>query len=157
MRNKITIITGQVKSGKTTYLRKLISSLNNVGGIIQIADGKKRFFVDISSNDKIELTSQSINEDTFNIGNFIFRRSAFSWAKEKLELSIKNEHKIIAIDEFGLLELHDEGLEPIFSEIIDQTKSKIDLKLLVVVREKLLNDFLKKFNLNDNEIKIEKI
>ena len=95
MKDRITIITGKIRSGKTTYLRKLISSLDNVEGIIQIADGGKRFFVDISSGDQIELTSQSRNSDTFNMGNFIFRKSAFTWAKEKLEISLKKLSKEI--------------------------------------------------------------
>jgi len=157
LKDRIKIITGPIRSGKTTYLKKLISSLDNVEGIIQIADGGKRFFVDISSGDQIELTSQSRNSDTFNMGNFIFRKSAFTWAKEKLEISLKKRHTIIAIDEFGLLELRGEGLEPIFSEIINQIKLNVELQLLVVVRETLLQDFLKNFNLNENEIKIEKI
>ena len=157
MKDRITIITGPIRSGKTTYLKKLISLLDNVEGIIQTADGEKRFFIDISSGDQIELTSQSGNSDTFNMGNFIFRKSAFNWAKEKLEISLKKKHTIIVIDEFGLLELRGEGLEPLFSEVINQTKSNTKLQLLVIVRETLLQDFLKKFNLNENEIKIEKI
>ncbi len=157
MKNRITIITGQIRSGKTTYLKKLISLLDNIEGIIQITDGEKRFFVDISSGDQIELTSQSSDLDTFNMGNFIFKNSAFNWAKEKLETSLKKGYKIIAIDEFGLLEFRGEGLEPIFSEIINQIKLNAELQLLVVVRETLLQDFLKKFNLNEKEIKIEKI
>ena len=157
MKDRITIITGKIRSGKTTYLKKLISSLDYVEGIIQIADGKKRFFIDISSGDQIELTSQSRNSDTFNMGNFIFRKSAFTWAKEKLEISLKKRYTIIAIDEYGLLELRSEGLEPLFSEIINRTKLNVELQLLVVVRETLLKDFLKKFNLNENKIKIEKL
>lgn len=157
MKNRITIITGQIRAGKTTYLRKLISSLDNVGGIIQIAEERKRFFIDISAGNQIELTSQSVGQDTFNMGNFIFRKSAFSWAKEILEQSLKKGHKIIAIDEFGLLELHGEGLEPIFSKIINLTKANTGQQLLVVVREVLLKDFLKKFNLNENDLKIKRI
>lgn len=155
MKSRITIITGQIGAGKTTYLRKLISSLKNVGGIIQIAEGKKRFFIDISSNNMIELTSQSVDKDTFNLGNFIFRKSAFTWAKEKLEQSLKKGYTTIVIDEFGLLELHSKGLEPIFSKIICQTKVNNEQQLLVVVRETLLNDFLRKFNLKENEFQIE--
>lgn len=155
MKSRITIITGQIGAGKTTYLRKLISSLKNVGGIIQIAEGKKRFFIDISSNNMIELTSQSVDKDTFNLGNFIFRKSAFTWAKEKLEQSLKKGYTTIVIDEFGLLELHSKGLEPMFSKIINQTKVNNERQLLVVVRETLLNDFLRKFNLKENEFQIE--
>lgn len=157
VKSRITIITGQIRTGKTTYLRKLISSLDDVGGIIQIAEDKKRFFIDISSNNMIELTSQSVDKDTFNIGNFIFRKSAFTWAKEKLEQSLEKGNTTIAIDEFGLLEFHGEGLEPLFSKIINQMKSNIELQLLVVIRETLLKDFLRKFNLHENEFKIEMI
>ena len=157
MKNKITIITGKIRSGKTTYLRKLISSLDNVEGIIQIADEEKRFFVDISSGDQMELTSQSRNSDTFNMGNFIFSKSAFTWAKEKLEMSLKSKHATIVIDEYGLLELNEEGLEPFFSKIINKIKANSDQKLLVVVREGLLKDFLRIFNLNEDDVKIKRI
>ena len=157
MKKRITIITGKVRSGKTTYLGKLISSLDDVGGIIQVAERNRRFFVDIVSSEKIEITSEYIDQDTFKLGNYIFRRSAFTWAREKLEKSLKDGHSTIAIDEYGPLELKGEGLEPFFSKFITNTISNSDHKLLVVVREKLLINFLKKFDLKEAEIKIEKI
>lgn len=153
MEKNILIITGPIRSGKTTYLEKFISPLKDVGGIIEISSGSKRFFLDISSGEKVELTSQNFDEDRFKIGNFIFRKSAFIWAKEKLDNSIKNGNKTIVIDEYGPLELIGEGLEPVFSEIIKKTK--FNLQLIVVVREKLLKEFLKKFELDESSIKIE--
>lgn len=157
MKYGIKIITGNIKSGKTTYLQELLSSLENAAGVIQIAEENRRFFIDILSGEKKELTAQNKSSDTFNIGNFIFRRSAFIWVKEKLRDVLKNEHKVIAIDEFGLLELHDEGLEPVFSEIINKVKSAADLQTIIIIRESLLKDFLKKFNLNESEVEIKVI
>jgi len=157
LKYRIKIITGNIKSGKTTYLQELLSSLENVAGVIQVAEGNRRFFVDLLSGEKIELTSQNKSSDTFKIGNFIFRKPAFIWAKEKLRDALKSKHKIIAIDEFGLLELHNEGLEPVFSETINKVKSTTDLKLIIIIRESLLKDFLKKFDLNENEVEIEVI
>jgi len=157
VKNRITIITGKVRSGKTTYLGKLISTLDDVGGIIQVAEGNRRFFVDIVSSEKIEITSEYIDQDTFKLGNFIFRRSAFIWAKGKLEKSLKGGHSTIAIDEYGPLELKGEGLEPFFSKFMNNIMINSDHKLVVVVREGLLKNFLNKFDLKEAEIKIEKI
>ncbi len=157
MKNNITIITGKIRSGKTTYLKKTLSSKENAKGIIQIADGNKRFFVDVESGIRIELTTQSITDDTFNLGKFIFRKSAFTWAKEKLEKSMENGCGTIAIDEYGLLEMSEEGLEPMVSNIIDKIKSNSDQQLYIVIRESLLEKFLLKFNLNEGEVTIEKI
>jgi len=155
MKNGITIITGPIRSGKTTHLEKLISSLKEVGGITQISSGFKRFFHDVSSGEQVELTSQNFNKDTFKIGKFIFRKSAFIWAKEKLENSLLIGNKTIVIDEYGPLELNGEGFEPLFSEIIKKIKSNFDLQLIVVVRDKLLKEFLYKFELDESEVKIE--
>jgi len=157
LKYRIKIITGNIKSGKTTYLQELLSSLLNAAGIIQTAEEHRRFFVDILSGEKKELTSQNKSSDTFNIGNFIFRKSAFIWAKERLRDALKNKHKVIAVDEFGLLELHNEGLEPVFSEIINEVKSTADLQIIIIIRESLLKDFLKKFDLNESDIEIEVI
>lgn len=157
MKPKIKVITGGIKSGKTTYLQELLSSQENVAGIIQLAENNSRFFVDVSSGEKRELTSLNENQDTFNIGNFLFRKSAFIWAKEKLSAALKNNHKIIAIDEFGLLELHGEGLEPVFGEIVREAKSSSGFQLIVAIRKSLLDDFLKKFDIAKNEIEVEEI
>lgn len=157
MKYKIKIITGNIKSGKTTYLQELLFSLGNVAGIIQFAEENRRFFVDILSGEKIELTSQIKSSDTFNIGNFIFRKSAFIWAKEKLREALKNKHKIIAVDEFGLLELHNEGLEPVFGEIVKKVKLSSDLQLIIAIRKSLLEEFLKKYDIAKHEIEIEEI
>lgn len=157
MKYGIKIITGDIKSGKTTYLQEILSSLENVAGVIQIAEGNRRFFADILSGERKELTSRNESSNTFNIGKFIFRKSAFIWAKEKLIDALKNKHKVIAIDEFGLLELHNEGLEPVFSEIIDRVKSTTDMQAIIIIRKSLLKDFLKKFDLSKNEVEIEVI
>lgn len=155
MKKRITIITGPIKSGKTTHLEKLISSLKDAGGITQILSGSKRFLHDISSGEQVELTSQTFDKDTFKIGKFTFRKSAFIWAKEKLENSLLSGNKTIVIDEYGPLELNGEGLEPLFSEIISKIKSNFDLQVIVVVRDKLLKEFLLKFELDESEVKIE--
>jgi len=155
MKNRITIITGPIRSGKTTHLEKLISSFESVGGITQISIGAKRFLQDISSGEKVELTSQNIEKGTFQIGKFIFRESAFTWAKEKLKNSIKNGIKIIVIDEYGPLELNGEGLELLFSNIVKKMKSNFDLQLIVVVRDNLLDEFINKFELNKSDLNIE--
>ncbi len=157
MKYKIKIITGEIHSGKTTYLTKILLSYKNVSGIVQLAEKNKRFFLDVTSGVKKELTAQKITLDTFTIGKFIFRKSAFIWAKEKLRSALKSSSKVIVIDEFGLLELHGEGLEPVLSKIINKVKSSSELQLIIVIRKSLLTEFFKKFNIKENEVEIKEI
>ncbi len=70
--------------------------------------------------------------------------SAFTWAKEKLSETLSGDSKIIVIDEYGPLEFKGEGLEPIVSQIIFSVKNMATRNIIIVIREQLLEDFLKK-------------
>jgi len=106
---KINIITGEIRSGKTTFLQNLILSYNNVEGIIQPTIGENRFFQDIKSKQTKEITSQKEDENTFVLGRFLFKRESFIWAKEILKNAIKNKPKTIVVDEFSPLEINGNG------------------------------------------------
>ncbi|MEN8193130.1 MAG: nucleoside-triphosphatase [Bacteroidota bacterium] len=158
MRKRITIITGQIGSGKTTYLEKLLLSPKEAAGILQISKGNRRYFVDIGSSETVELTSEDLNSDNIQIGRFIFNKSIFSWANEKLQKSFHSKAvKQIIVDEYGPLEFKGKGFEPIFSEILNYIKKKNDVELIVVVRNSLLERFLNKFNLKDEKVEIVEI
>jgi len=154
---KINIITGEIRSGKTTILQNLILSYNNVEGIIQPTIGENRFFQDIKSKQTKEITSQKEDENTFVLGRFLFKRESFIWAKEILKNAIKNKPKTIVVDEFGPLELNGNGLEPVVSEIIEIKKKGKNIKLIIIIRENLIKDFLRKFDLAKNTVEIIKI
>lgn len=158
MEKRIKIITGQIRSGKTTFLQNLLHTQKNVGGILQISHGTQRFFVDTFTNEKVELTTESNNKNSFLLGKFTFDRSSFGWANRKLEIAIKRKNlENLVIDEYGPLEMKGEGFEPMFSKIINRVRTDQKLNLMVIVRKSLLAEFLKKFNLKEDEVTIEVI
>ncbi|PIQ09316.1 MAG: hypothetical protein COW71_07250 [Ignavibacteriales bacterium CG18_big_fil_WC_8_21_14_2_50_31_20] len=154
---KINIITGKIRSGKTTFLQNLILSLSEVEGIIQPTIGEKRFFQDVKSKQIKEITSQEKNESTFRLGKFIFNDKSFLWAKNILEKAVNDVSKIIIVDEYGPLEISGKGLEPVVSKIIESVKNNKNMKLIIIVRETLAEEFIEKFNLDKSEIEITKI
>jgi len=154
---KVNIITGKIRSGKTTFLKNLITSLNDTEGILQPTIGDERFFQDIKSQEIRKITLNEVNESAIIIGRFIFDRNAFNWAKQKLKNAIYGNAKNIVIDEFGPLELNENGLEPLVSEIVNEIMKVNDKKLIIVIRETLVSDFLNKFNLSQIDVEITEI
>lgn len=104
------------------------------------------------------MTSEIQNKESFILGKFIFKRSAFTWANEKLLIAIRNSKiKTIILDEYGPLEFREEGFEPLFRKIFENNKAGRRLNLIVVVRKSLLTKFTEKFNLSNEEINIEEV
>jgi nucleoside-triphosphatase THEP1 len=155
--SKINIITGKIRSGKTTFLKNLVASLNNTEGILQPTIGDERYFQDIKSQETRKITLNVGNESAIIIGRFIFDGNVFNWAKEKLKDAICGNAKTIVIDEFGPLELNEGGLEPLVSEIVKEILLNNDKKLIIVIRETLVNDFLSKFNFSQSDVEITEI
>jgi nucleoside-triphosphatase THEP1 len=154
---KIHIVTGSIRAGKTTFLKKYIQGLKSVTGILQPTVGNIRFFEDIKSNEQKTITATVNSLETFKIGKFIFDLSAFDWAKDKLSEALLGDSEVIVIDEYGPLEFKGEGLEQIVTNIIIRIKNIEGRKIIIVIREQLLEEFLKKFNLNYNDVEITKI
>ncbi len=154
---RINIITGKIQSGKTTYLENHILSLNNVFGIIQLSQNGERYFKDIYSGKLNKITATVENDNVFRIGRFLFYKEAFTWAKINLRLALSDKAENIVVDEFGPLEFNGKGLEPIITEIIEIVRKGNSQKLIIVIRETLVEDFLQKYKLAKSEIEITKI
>lgn len=154
MSKKIFVYTDKIKTGKTTNLFRWITKQNSVGGILQpVVDGR-RFFYSVLDKTLIQLeisAEQSKNfpeNELIRIGNYFFLRSGFEKAKEILKRDFQSNLSCLVIDEIGPLELNDDGLEPVITEIL----SKIDefnLQLILVIRDKILDDAIKKYNLEN--------
>ena len=152
MNKKIYIVTGNIKAGKTTFVEKWIKSKTNVAGIIQPVINGERFIKNISSNNYKKLTTDVINSTTIKIGKYLFDTETFSWAKDQLNEAVKTKPEWLVIDEFGILELDGKGLEPEFTNILNRIKNQDHTKLLVVVRENLLDQFWDKYKLKNDEV-----
>ena len=152
MNKKIYIVTGNIKAGKTTFVEKWIKSKTNVAGIIQPVINGERFIKNISSNNYKKLTTDVINSTTIKIGKYLFDNETFNWAKDQLNEGVKTKPEWLIIDEFGILELDGKGLEPEFTNILNRIKNQDHTKLLVVVREYLLDQFWDKYKLKNDEV-----
>ncbi len=154
---KIEIITGKIKVGKTTYLANHLKSAPNIKGILQPVLESERYFKDLESGDTRRITAKTKNDGTFSIGKYVFNFSAFEWAKKRLENILLGDFNTIVIDEYGPLEFENKGLEPVVSKIIAVVLNSSDLKLIIAVRESLVEQFIQKFNLLNEDYKITEI
>lgn len=151
--NKLFIVTGKVKSRKTTRLTEWCEKHESVSGILQpIIDGK-RFIKSISTGEirQLEISENELSDKIIKVGNYCFDKNILEWAKVALlaDKSLKSEWMII--DEFGKLEMDEKGLEPVITFLINDNELREQTKLVIVVRDFLLNMFLQKFSLEKND------
>ncbi|MEJ5350567.1 MAG: nucleoside-triphosphatase [Melioribacteraceae bacterium] len=147
MKNRIYIITGLSKSGKTTSLMSWTSSQKNIDGILQPVIEEKRFFYHISSRTLFQLESED-DVNSIKVGRYKFRLEAFNWANEKLINCIGKNLEWIVVDEIGFLELNGEGLHSSVKKLLSSTLNE---KLIFVVRESLLQQVLDYYQIDNYE------
>ena len=148
----ITILSGPVQTGKSTQLKNLVKNTYSVGGFICTDLNGFRHLM--NAHDKgihIFEIENDASEPCINVGRFTFALSAFDiaakWTKEQLN---SESIRTIIIDEIGKLEMNDQGFHDLFVFVLNHIYNK---HLIVVVRDFLLDDFIKKYALQDFEIK----
>jgi len=150
-KNKIFIISGETRSGKTTFIKESIISIKNnnpaikIGGIIahgidvngerfgfhieNIASGKKQFLCSIETDEP---------ENAIKIGRFYFSPQGLEFGIQSILQDI-NQLDILVIDEIGYLELQGKG----WFEAIEKAMSQPNLTMVFVVRKRILEQVLK--------------
>ncbi|MDQ7817508.1 MAG: nucleoside-triphosphatase [Melioribacteraceae bacterium] len=146
--SEILICTGPVKSGKTTLLMQWATTHKSIDGIFQPVIDEKRFLYHIGSRTLKALETNS-EMNTFIIGNYRFSNESFDWAKNLLLDCFEKEIDWLIIDEVGPLELEGKGLEPAVSKILNE-RARLKCMIICVVREKLLDQFLIHYKLNNS-------
>ncbi|PKL88954.1 MAG: hypothetical protein CVV23_07590 [Ignavibacteriae bacterium HGW-Ignavibacteriae-2] len=150
----IYILTGPIKTGKTTSIINWSSAKTNVSGIAQPILGKKRYLLDLASNEKRILEVGLAEKNFVQVGKYRFSKKAFEWAKICLLYSAKRKSDWIIVDEVGKLELENKGLEPVITFLIDDCIINKKYNLLFIVRDSLLRSFINKYNLTELNYKI---
>ncbi|MFC2085452.1 nucleoside-triphosphatase [Bacteroidota bacterium] len=143
----ILILTGSVKSGKTTRLKEWAKHQKNVLGVLQPLIEDERFVIDLSSSNhrKLEADNSTLPQNIVNVGKYKFNKYTLEWAKICLLASANKKPEWLIIDEYGKLELENKGLEPAISYIINDTDLRLYTSIVIVVRNSLYNSFLNKF------------
>lgn len=149
---RVYIVSGKISAGKTTFTKKLAVELKRhnipVGGIISekvMSDSQISGYnlIDIETNESEVLLRQSDEVERERIGRFGIFAEGFERGKAILTRVRLSENKIAIIDEVGALELGDKGWSGCLTEML-QTSNK---QLLIIVRENLLEEVIRKWNL----------
>lgn len=153
MKKKIYILTGPIQSGKTTRLFQFVANHNSIDGILAPIVNKKRKLYHISSRKMIKHEVQESNNETISVGKFHFLQKSFDWANSSLIESFNQSPNWVIVDELGKLELKGEGLHKSVSYILDNMKDS-STKIILVVRDYLLEDILEFYEIFKEEYKI---
>ena len=152
-KRKIYIVTGPIQTGKTTRLFNFIKDKNSVDGILAPVVNNKRALFHISTKQLKILEAENPGEKTITVGKYNFLKEVFDWANKKLLKSFNAKPEWLIIDEVGKLELKNEGLHTAIDEILN-TKIKNEIKIILVIRDYLLEQVLAKYKINAKEYKL---
>ncbi len=151
---EIYILTGPVRSGKTTKLTTWCEKQESVDGILAPIVNGIRHLHHFGSGVLKRLETDQKGEGAIQIGRYNFDPEVFEWAKERLNsLSLQKLHWLV-IDEIGPLELKGKGLESAVTMILNQRSNYHNLSVILVVREQLLNDVISQYQLTDIKLHI---
>lgn len=150
----IYILTGNIRTGKTTALKNWSRNRTDVDGLLCPDDELgNRYFLKIKNQEKFALEVFDDLNKLIVVGNFKFLKSSFEAANEYL-ISTGNEKrtKYYVIDELGKLELLNEGLTRAASNLISTYKNDDYHHLILVVRNALLKEICDFFKITDSKV-----
>lgn len=147
-KRKVYLITGPVKSGKTTFIMNTFRSVKNLSGIYAPVIDGKRFAYSIHSRRLIllEADDKTPADDRFSTKNYIFSQTAFSLVRDEIKIVSEMKTEWVIIDEIGNFELSGGGYEPAFTNLLSTLYD--DQNLVLIVRDSLVKEVQKKYELN---------
>ncbi len=156
--NKVIIISGNTRSGKTTFLKQLLIHIKQLkpdyktGGIIAhgIDKNGERFGFEIENvktGEKQLLCSRNPVENAVKTGRFYFLKEGFKFGQQAI-ISNLNDLDLLVIDEIGYLELKGEG----WFDAIEQAMQQENLNMIFVVRRRILEQILQLWQHIDIEV-----
>jgi len=151
MPKTIHILTGPVKSGKTTRLIAWIRYHENCAGILAPVIDEKKHIYSIHNERQMVLEGEKNlagqEQKLIDIGRYSFLLSSFEWAREELLSALNLNPRWLIIDEIGPLELAGEGLEPAVTAILNKFERTKDHQLILVIREAILEQVIAHYQL----------
>jgi len=150
--SNIIIISQPIRSGKTTALMNRINAVQSIDGILSpdVNGFRKILLIGKRTLIDFETTEQ---QHTTSIGKFHFSNKAFDTANEYLVNIQPKPNSEIIIDEIGKLELNEQGFfKALMFHLQLIRKSDSHHKLILVVRDSLLDQVKTKFNINDARV-----
>lgn len=153
MTPKIKIVTGKIHSGKTTSLFKFIGEHKNADGILTPIVNNKRTLYHISTKTIKEFEAVTLSSNTVSVGKYHFLKESFTWANKKIIESFNSSAEYLIIDEIGKLELRGEGFHKSTKEILGKLNNSNSI-LILVIRDYLLDEILKYYNIMEQDYEV---
>ena len=144
---KIYILTGPVRTGKTTRLVNWSEKRSDVFGILTPVIEQKRVFMDAHTRDQFPMEAGENESEVLEVGRFRFSKQSFYRAATIIREGLNKDGWLI-IDEIGPLELAEKGFYEITRLALDSDRRK----LLLVVREGLVEDVKLFFKIRSTEL-----
>lgn len=139
-KSNVIIITGEIGSGKTTFISGIADLLKksgiNTGGIIAPAiyeHGEKKGYniIDVSSDNKMLLSHTEDTEGMARVGRYFFIPEAIDFGRDSLSVERNRNSQIVLIDEIGAWELQGQGWAASLNELI----INCNMPLIITVRK----------------------
>jgi len=147
LNSQLVIASDKIRSGKTTLLANWLKD-KKVGGFLTPDLNNFRMFYEILKTSFLPFETNEFSEDVTPIGRFFFLNSTFQRGCQIILDSIGQNLDYFIIDEFGKLELNDEGFGLAINSLISNLLEKPNqTTYIIVVRDYLVEDFLDKFGL----------
>ncbi len=153
----VTIITGEINSGKTKKMKSLYSESKSGDGFLCNKIFKNSIHI---GYDLVSISNKNIypfirekqylkasDKTLFKTGKYYFLEKAFQSAEKKLVTLMQEKISPIYIDELGPLELQKKGF---YRSVVNISKQ--DLPLIICVRKSCLQDIIELFNFTKYQI-----
>ncbi|MFN0276282.1 MAG: nucleoside-triphosphatase [Chitinophagales bacterium] len=116
-----------------------------VSGILSPVIEGQKWFMDIETKETFKMEADGDEKECLMVGKYVFSKLAFSRAAEVLRKAVQIKQGWLIIDEVGPLELRGEGFYDILKTILNNTAE--ERKIILVIREGLVEDVLQKFGI----------
>lgn len=158
--NNIYILTGPVRSGKTTKLQQWLDTGVQAAGILTPDVKGTRMLYDIALRKYHAFeVAETYGAERITIGKFLFAKNAFLEGREILGRPLLPQTEWVVIDEVGRLEIEQgEGWEPMVLRLVAGYKADLYKRnLLLVIRDSLLEKALYKYDLRQHALIVDKL
>ena len=147
--DNIFIFSDQIGAGKTTILKNWAGNKPNIAGFLSVKIEGKRFFLNLETGEKQPM---EIENSDLKIGKFSFNAEVFLWAEKELLKQYQSDKEWLIIDEIGPLEIRkNQGFHELILKII-QEKSSSKPKIIFVVRDFMVAEFIDKYQFSKAKI-----
>lgn len=149
MNSNIFVFSRPVRSGKTTQLQQWLQTGIDAAGILTPDVEGRRMIYDIRNKSFHTFeVDETYGGEKITIGKFLFAKTAFALAQDIIRKAVAITPAWLLIDEVGKLETEQgEGLEPAVLQTIAAYRQQKNNRLLLVIRDTLLEQALRKYAL----------